>query len=1321
MKNQRQLKTSLFTLTTVMGLCGPVRADIASNLAAYLKMDETTGLTATDATAGGHAATLFNFPGDDSQWVAGRTNGACAFNAGGVNYGQYGALADPGDTLNFATMPAPAVTVAAWVQGATNFTQLNGAGILCRGYAGHEAYAIDTYQNRYRFYVRDANVANFIIQSGLGTTPAGAVPLCDGSWQHLVGVFDSTAGSTNGVKLYVNGLLVGSIAGPTTMLNIEHEVSVGSRDSDGSSNYTSVTFSGLLDDVRIYNRALSAADVLELYYAAGVSAPSITTQPQSAAVYAGDTAQFAVASQGTQPLSYQWRLNTTNLLSGATNATLALTNLSLANAGSYDVVITNIAGGITSAVAVLTLTNPPVDIASGLVTYAKLDETTGIIAADATGLGHDATLQNFPGDDSQWVAGRTNGACYFNTNYPYDSSQNYEYAAFNDPNDDLNFANSAVPAVTVAAWVQGIPGFVQTSGAGILCRGYGGHESYAIDLYQNSYRFYVRDASATSYVIQAGLGTTPAGSVPACDGFWQHVVGVFDSTAGVNAVKLYVNGLLVARLAGPASLYNIAHEVSFGNHDSGSGYTVPFAGKLDDVRVYNRALSPKDVQALYFAAGIIAPVLNSQPQSLSRYAGDSVGFSVGVDGTRPFSYQWRWNTTNLLAGQTNSSLTLTNLQITNSGNYDVVVTNIGGSVTSTPAALSVIVNPYDFTNGLVAWLTMDDAHGLTEADATTNTHNATLYNFAGDDTQWVSGRTNGACYFNASGSASQQYGLFAEPAASQTLNMATNSVPAVTVAAWLKGVPGYTQVSGAGVLCRGYGSHEVYCIDLYQNRYRFYVHNASGTTSIIQSTAVPLCDGTWQHVVGVFDSGGGSTGLKLYVNGQLIVQQAAPTSLLNNANQHGVSLGNRDANTSGSGTYSEPFVGRMDDVRIYNRPLSTSQVGALFSNVPPYIGFYIQPVAVSTNERSPAAFSATAETSPAATISYQWQRNGVNVTGATASSLSWNYVGLADAGTYQLVASSAWGSAASASVVLNVIALPPPDLTNNLVAYYKFDETSGITVHDSSGNGLDATLYNWATGAATWEPGILGGALHFNGGPFNSPDTNNNYVLTPPLPLPNNSQDFTFTFWAKRDSTTIYGNPKIIEPLNGALASWVMWKPGSGIGFYNGAWAGPEPSTTAWHVYAVTFNRTTSRYDVYVDGLRKVLSGVPTSPATETDPTGLQWVIGHLNLLDSTHNNESFRGWLDDLRIYNRVFTINDAEALYEMANFPPTLSMQVSAGTLTFSWPSWAEGYVLKRATSLAPGATWTAVPGSPTLVNTTRSQTDALGAGAKFYRLAK
>ena len=144
MKNQRQLKTSLFTLTTVMGLCGPVRADIASNLAAYLKMDETTGLTATDATAGGHAATLFNFPGDDSQWVAGRTNGACAFNAGGVNYGQYGALADPGDTLNFATMPAPAVTVAAWVQGATNFTQLNGAGILCRGYAGHEAYAIDT-------------------------------------------------------------------------------------------------------------------------------------------------------------------------------------------------------------------------------------------------------------------------------------------------------------------------------------------------------------------------------------------------------------------------------------------------------------------------------------------------------------------------------------------------------------------------------------------------------------------------------------------------------------------------------------------------------------------------------------------------------------------------------------------------------------------------------------------------------------------------------------------------------------------------------------------------------------------------------------------------------------------------------------------------------------------------------------------------------------------------------------------------------------------------------------------------------------------------
>jgi hypothetical protein len=86
--------------------------------------------------------------------------------------------------------------------------------------------------------------------------------------------------------------------------------------------------------------------------------PGITTQPQSLTVTQGQSASFSVLASGTAPLSYQWSLNGT-ALSGATSSTLTLTNVPTTYAGSYAVVVTNIAGSVTSAVATLTVLVPP--------------------------------------------------------------------------------------------------------------------------------------------------------------------------------------------------------------------------------------------------------------------------------------------------------------------------------------------------------------------------------------------------------------------------------------------------------------------------------------------------------------------------------------------------------------------------------------------------------------------------------------------------------------------------------------------------------------------------------------------------------------------------------------------------------------------------------------------------------------------------------------------------------------------------------------------------------------------------------------------------
>jgi hypothetical protein len=74
----------------------------------------------------------------------------------------------------------------------------------------------------------------------------------------------------------------------------------------------------------------------------------------------------------------------------------------------------------------------------------------------------------------------------------------------------------------------------------------------------------------------------------------------------------------------------------------------------------------------------------------------SANFSVSATGTLPLTYQWYFNSTNLLTGATGTNLSVSHAQLTNAGSYSVVITNSGGSITSSPAALlvdSILVQP----------------------------------------------------------------------------------------------------------------------------------------------------------------------------------------------------------------------------------------------------------------------------------------------------------------------------------------------------------------------------------------------------------------------------------------------------------------------------------------------------------------------------------------------------------------------------------------------------------------------------------------------------
>ncbi|MCL6560098.1 MAG: immunoglobulin domain-containing protein, partial [Firmicutes bacterium] len=104
-------------------------------------------------------------------------------------------------------------------------------------------------------------------------------------------------------------------------------------------------------------------------------APSITTQPSNQTVTAGQTASFTVTVTGDAPLTYQWKKDGNNLsdggnISGATTATLTVSNAQAADAGSYTCFVSNVVGNVTSNAATLTVNAAP-------ILSATISPTTG--------------------------------------------------------------------------------------------------------------------------------------------------------------------------------------------------------------------------------------------------------------------------------------------------------------------------------------------------------------------------------------------------------------------------------------------------------------------------------------------------------------------------------------------------------------------------------------------------------------------------------------------------------------------------------------------------------------------------------------------------------------------------------------------------------------------------------------------------------------------------------------------------------------------------------------------------------------------------------
>ncbi|MBI2514185.1 MAG: putative Ig domain-containing protein [Opitutae bacterium] len=155
----------------------------------------------------------------------------------------------------------------------------------------------------------------------------------------------------------------------------------------------------------VYRLMAGGNSVMVLRSTADDTGPAITSQPASVAATLGNSYSFAVAADGPTPLSYQWRKNGA-AISGQTSATLWLYYVDASTAGSYDVVVSNHVGSVTSAAATLTIatTGGPTLSASGA---SRLQPALGqpvTLAFDASGAG---TLSFQWKKDGRPIAGAT--------------------------------------------------------------------------------------------------------------------------------------------------------------------------------------------------------------------------------------------------------------------------------------------------------------------------------------------------------------------------------------------------------------------------------------------------------------------------------------------------------------------------------------------------------------------------------------------------------------------------------------------------------------------------------------------------------------------------------------------------------------------------------------------------------------------------------------------------------------------------------------------------------------------------------------------------
>ncbi len=766
------------------------------------------------------------------------------------------------------------------------------------------------------------------------------------------------------------------------------------------------------------------------------------------------------------------------------------------------------------------------------------------------------------------------------------------------------------------------------------------------------------------------------------DGAWHHYALTIDQSTNVSAYKIYVDGYEVDGTG------STGQSTAFINDFFTIGaypptYVFNYAGLMGEMRISSGILQPSQ-----FLIGTQIPIItiSRQPQNRFTLTNMPVTFTIaaaaqGGSPTPPLMYQWQRNGVSI-PGATNSSYTLPSpLLSDNLAQFDVLLTAPPASpVISSNATLIVATNP------TVAYWKFDAANPTVDSSGYTNTlaFNGNI-TFSSDVATNATGTTNSAVFDGAS---------FMQTLQTFDLTLFNQ----LTIEFFAK----YTPDNGLQMFYSQNNPNNVF------GAFYFDMNEPSGTLKFAQrfvnggfnvDTAPQPQDGDWHHYALTMDESTNTAFFKIYVDGYQVDSGATgfSTPFINDF----FTIGAYPPN------YIFNYAGLMGEMRVSKGILSPSQF--LIGAPPPKITITQQPLNTGVAPNSPAMFNVAATvqggTSTNPPITYQWQRNGVNISGATNASYTLQSPTLADNGVeFDVVLSVDQGSPVTSTNALLTV------LTNGVIAFWKFD-TSDPTA-DSSGNGNTLGFngnITFTNDIPASMPGISQSAV-FDGASYAQTISTLDLTRFDQLTIeffgkfPSGSP--LQMFYSQNNPNNVQGAFYFDTGEAGPTSVKVSQRAG-GLSFQTAV--ASEPTDQGWHHYALTMDESGAKsiFNIFVDGVR-------ANGATGQSGS-IQTFINDYFTLGAYPPTYVFNysGLMTGLRISTGILSPS------QFLTGPALLSSSLTNGNIVVAWPANANGFTLEQAVTVS--GVWSPVTNAPVVISGYNTVTVPATGVEKFFRLSR